>query len=492
MVKKGPEPVSSSPKDKIYLFYDLETSGLDPAFDQVLSFAGIRTDSRLQEIDRTGLTVRLRKDIIPSPGAFVTHCLAWKDLADGPCEYQAARLLHDLFNTPDTVSVGYNSLGFDDEFLRFLFYRNLLDPYTHQYANGCSRADILPVAALYNRFCTPPVIQWPRLSDNRPTLKLEHIARENQFEVSGPAHDAMADVEALVALCRRFAHRSDMWAYALGFFDKQTDLKRVSSMAETCRIKDRSFRSAVMVSASFGPDAGYLAPVLHIGGALPYANQQLWIRLDRPETGQIDSDTRRFTWFPIRKKPADSWLLLPPLDRFVNRLTQGARQIAADVIAAFQKESLDFLDTVQAHRAYTYPHIPDLDPDAALYQDGFFSVTEKKDIARFHDAGPFDTADMNTLSRVLTLLKTPRVHTLAARILSRNYQVPAAEEFKDHLEKLAHGGKITGFRNEDKLTLPRAIACLAESRLQQKHLDVRQQDALQRVDAYLRKWGVSM
>lgn len=456
----------------------------------MLSFAGIRTDSRLREIDRTSLTIRLRKDVIPSPGAFVTHCLTLKDLADGQCEYQAARLLHALFNTPDTVSVGYNSLGFDDEFLRFLFYRNLLEPYTHQYDNGCSRADILPVAALYKLFCTPPVIQWPCLSDNRSTLKLEHIARENQFEMSGPAHDAMADVEALVALCRRFAQRSDMWAYALGFFDKQTDLKRVAAMAESCRIKDRFFRNALMVSASFGPDAGYLAPVLHIGGAIPYANQQLWIRLDRPETGQIDSETQEFTWFPIRKKPVDSWLLLPPLERFFNRLTDVARQTATKTIVQFQSKFSVFMDTIQAHRAYTYPVIPDLDPDAALYQDGFFSVAEKKDIARFHDAGPFDTAEMNTLSRVLTSLKTSRVQTLAARIVSRNYQMPATEEFRDHLEKLANGEKITGFRGDEKFTLPQATACLAAQGLKQKHLNIRQQDALKSIDAYLREWTV--
>ena len=453
-----------------------------------MSFAGIRTDSRLREIDRTRLTIRLRRDVIPSPGAFVTHCLTLEDLADGQCEYQAARLLHELFNTPDTVSVGYNSLGFDDEFLRFLFYRNLLEPYTHQYANGCSRADILPVTALYNRFCTPPVIQWPCLSDNRSTLKLAHITKENRFEVSGPAHDAMADVEALLALCKRFAQRSDMWAYALGFFDKQTDLKRVAALAESCRIKDRFFRNALMVSTSFGPDAGYLAPVLHIGGAIPYANQQLWIRLDRPETGEIDSDTQKFTWFPIRKKPADSWLLLPPLERFFTRLTDAAQQTATETMARFQNKYSVFMDTIQAHRAYTYPVIPDLDPDAALYQDGFFSVAEKKDIVRFHDAGPFDTAKINTLSRVLALLKTPRVQTLAARILTRNYHMPATKEFRDHLEKLATGGPIAGYRGDEKFTLAQAIACLADPKLHPQRLDNRQNAALQSIDTYLRKW----
>ncbi|MEX1298938.1 MAG: exonuclease domain-containing protein [Desulfotignum sp.] len=468
----------------------METSGLDPAFDQVLTFAGIRTDSRLREIDRTRLTLRLRCDVIPSPEAAITHCLTPDDLSDGLCEYQAAQKLHALFNTPDTVSLGYNSFGFDDEFLRFFFYRNLLEPYTHQYADGCSRGDILPVTALYNRFCEPPVIRWPRLEGNKSTLKLEHIARENQFDTSGPAHDAMSDVEALVQLCRRFAGRTDMWAYALGFFDKATDLKRMQGIADTCRIRDRFFRNALMISASFGSTAGYLAPVLHIGGAVPYANQQLWIRLDQPGYQEIDPDTRRFDWFPIRKKPADAWLVLPPLDRFTQKLSNDARQTAARVIAMFRENCSEFLDTVQAHREFAYPWIPALDPDAALYQEGFFTAAEKKDIARFHDAGPFETKEAQTLSRLPATLHTPRVQALAARILTRNYLVPASPEFQAHLEKLSSGGSIAGFRSEEKRTLPQAKAGLKDIASHRDTLNSRQRRALDGIDAYLREWAI--
>ena len=52
------------------LFYDIETSGLNPAFDQVLTFACIRTDLSLNEISREEIVVRLRDDIVPSPWAF--------------------------------------------------------------------------------------------------------------------------------------------------------------------------------------------------------------------------------------------------------------------------------------------------------------------------------------------------------------------------------------------------------------------------------------
>ena len=485
-----PEPVSSSPNDKSFLFYDLETSGLNPAFDQVLTFAGIRTDARLQEIGRTRLTFRLRKDIIPSPKAVVTHCLTPADLEGGLCEYPAARVLHDLFNTPATCSIGYNSLVFDDEFLRFLFYRNLLDPYSHQYAGGCFRADILPVAALFRVFCDS-VIDWPVLENGRPTLKLEQITRANRFDTCGPAHDAMADVEALVALSRRFSERTEVWNYALGFFDKQTDLARTAAIPRTCRIGDRTFRKALMVSAAFGPDAGYMAPVLHIGAAAAYGNQQLWIRLDRPESQTIDPDTGHFAWFVIRKKPADQWLLLPEHDRFSARLPGASKETADAVLAAFQKDPDRFFDTVQAHLAYVYPFVPDMDKDADLYQAGFFSPKEKKDIARFHGAAPFENLDDGRMARLVASLDTPRVQALAARILMRNYKLKANPEFAAHLACLVNGEKITGYRSDEKYTLARARADLAELETQRHTLDKRQQAALAQISAYLDQWAAS-
>ena len=43
---------------KTYLFYDIETTGLNKAFDQVLQFAAIRTDKQLNEIDRYTIKVQ--------------------------------------------------------------------------------------------------------------------------------------------------------------------------------------------------------------------------------------------------------------------------------------------------------------------------------------------------------------------------------------------------------------------------------------------------
>ena len=58
---------------KTYLFYDIETTGLNPCFDQVLEFAAIRTDLELRELERYDLKVKLNPDTVPAPAALMTH-----------------------------------------------------------------------------------------------------------------------------------------------------------------------------------------------------------------------------------------------------------------------------------------------------------------------------------------------------------------------------------------------------------------------------------
>lgn len=474
---------------KTFLFYDVETSGLNPAFDQILTFAAIRTGTDLQELDRTELTIRLRQDIVPSPHAFITHCLTQDALSDGIVEYQAAMTLHRLFNTPDTISIGYNSLGFDDEFIRFLFYRNLLDPYSHQYANGCSRADLLPVAALYRIFAED-VIQWPSVEDGKPSLKLDLISQENAFITSGRAHEAMSDVEALVALCRRFADKPDIWAYAQGFFDKHTDLARQNAFDKRCRIGDHDFTMGLMISPSFGARVNYLAPVLHIGNSIPYKNQGLWVRLDQEGmmAGDGDDDTSEasdvsdasdtFDWYVIRKKPGDQYVVLPCLDRFLSRLDAASRAMAKANLTKAQADPGPFLDTVRELLEYRYPDVPDIDPDADLYQSGFFSVTEKKEMTEFHDAA--DKAD------VLGVLASPRIKRLAVRIVARNFDGPPDAEFDDHLDRLVSGKEdVKGFRGDAKYNLGQAMAAVSEIETEEGVLDSRQRQALDWVKTYL-------
>ena len=169
-----------------YLFYDIETTGLNPAFDQILQFAAIRTDMTLKETDRIQLNVRLRPDVIPSPGAVLTHGIGATESDSGSCEFEAITQIHRWINTPGTISLGYNSLNFDDVFLRFSFYRNLLPPYTHQYDKGCSRMDLFPMTIVFWLY-RPEVIKWPAIGD-KVSLTLENINTANDF-ADGRSHN---------------------------------------------------------------------------------------------------------------------------------------------------------------------------------------------------------------------------------------------------------------------------------------------------------------
>jgi exodeoxyribonuclease-1 len=68
---------------KTYLFYDLETSGLNPCFDQVMQFAAIRTDLDFKELERAQFFVRLSPDTIPAPMAILTHQISLTDCEVG-------------------------------------------------------------------------------------------------------------------------------------------------------------------------------------------------------------------------------------------------------------------------------------------------------------------------------------------------------------------------------------------------------------------------
>lgn len=451
---------------KTFLFYDIETSGLNPAFDQILTFAFIRTDLGLREIDRQTITIRLRRDIVPSPRAFLTHGLTPLELEKGICEYEAALQIHRILNTPDTISLGYNSLGFDDEFLRFLFYRNLLDPYVHQYGNGCSRMDVLPITVVFKVFY-PEGLNWPHI-DGKPSLKLDRIASENNFVTSGRAHEAMSDVEALIALSKKLYQQKEIWTYCLDFFNKKRDEVRINSIKEEFNIQNRRFRIGLMLSVSFGANVNFMAPVIHLGESLPYKNQRLWLRLDSADIPGLTKEVDLAETFVIRKRPGDALIVLPALERFWERLPDASRELARENMAKIRRDGERFFEFIQHHIAYKYPFIPDMDPDASLYQEGFFSTDEKKQSVQFHKAlaglNPYH-GGQDALSRI----RSPRIKKMAGRILARNFadQSGPAEpaEYRLCLEKLRSSSEqdpIVGYRNDTKYTCRQGLQEIKE------------------------------
>jgi len=376
-------------KNQTFLFYDIETTGLNYAFDQVLQFAAIRTDLALKELQRHEIKVRLRPDVICSPGALLTHRISIAESLTGDCEFEAVQEIHRLLNEPGTISLGYNTLGFDDQFLRFAFYRNLLPPYTHQYADGCGRTDLYPITAIYWLYKNG-ILNWPEV-ENKPTLQLAHLNASNSL-AQGRAHDALADVEATVGLARILARETAMWNYLLAYFDKKTDKEHLAELPVFFQSTDGEHRLGVMVNGYFGATGKYQAPVISIGDSVPYKNQNLWMRLDQPELQELTSDTIPDSRI-IRKRYGEPGIILPPHERFKKPLGLERRAIVDANKKWLQANTELFHEFIQYHRNYRYPLIPDLDADAALYQLDFPSANEKRLQQEFHTASLSDKPD---------------------------------------------------------------------------------------------------
>ena len=206
-----------------FLFYDLETFGADPRRTRIAQFAAIRTDAELNEIEEPiSFFVRPADDLLPAPIATLITGIAPQDaLRDGVNEAAAFARIFDEMARPETCSVGYNSLRFDDEFVRFGLYRDFYDPYEREWRGGNSRWDLLDALRLMHAL-RPDGIAWRAREDGGGTsFKLEHLAEDNGLRI-GDAHEALSDVRATVGLARLFRNAQPrLWEYALKLRDKR-------------------------------------------------------------------------------------------------------------------------------------------------------------------------------------------------------------------------------------------------------------------------------
>lgn len=185
-----------------FFFYDLETSGLDPRDDRIMQFAGQRTDADFNPIaEPINLLIKMSDDTLPSPQAImVTKITPQQTLADGLTEAEFTKYVQEELFTPGTCVLGYNSVRFDDEFMRALFWRNFYDPYTYAYADGRSRWDLLDVVRM-TRALRPEGINWPFNEKGHATNRLELITQLNNISHKH-AHDALSDVYATIAVAK--------------------------------------------------------------------------------------------------------------------------------------------------------------------------------------------------------------------------------------------------------------------------------------------------
>lgn len=469
---------------RTYLFYDIETTGLNKAFDQILQFAAIRTDIRLNEIDRHQVLVKLRPDIIYSPEALITTRISIRQaLSDGLCEYEAVRKIHALINEWETISIGYNTLGFDDEFLRFSFFRNLLPPYTHQYERGCYRMDMLPITILYWLF-KKDIIHFP-IVNGKPSLKLENISAANQL-TTGQAHDAMVDVQATVELARRFLKEADMFNYVADHFVKTVDMSRIEKLPETFTSEAGTHHLGLMYGSEFGSSLLYQVPVLSMGMSNAYPNQTLWLRLDYPELSSSTADLAESAWV-YRKKFGEPGIILPPLDRYWKYLDDDRQSMVESNITFLKSHPDIFKHLVMHHRNFRYPEIPNLDADAALYQMGFMSSEDRNVCQKFHQAAPAEKTDF------IDKFSCPHLQEIVRRLLYRNFpqHIPPALAhqlalYKSRLNSVSEKDDFVDYKGHKKTTPQDALSRI-DALMEENTLDIEQKELLYELKQYVRK-----
>ncbi|NVD06559.1 exodeoxyribonuclease I [Vibrio sp. JPW-9-11-11] len=186
-----------------FFFFDYETWGTTPAKDRPCQFAGVRTDMDFNIIgEPLVIYCQPPSDYLPSPeAALITGITPQTAEAKGLIEPEFIAQIHQQLATPNTISLGYNSIRFDDEVTRYTCYRNFIDPYAWSWQNGNSRWDLLDVM----RACyalRPEGIHWPENEEGFISFKLEHLSVANGIEHAN-AHDAMADVIATIEMAKK-------------------------------------------------------------------------------------------------------------------------------------------------------------------------------------------------------------------------------------------------------------------------------------------------
>ena len=250
-----------TPAPASFYWYDLETSGIHPASDRIMQFAGWRTDTDLETVDEPYVTyIRLGPDVLPTADScLITGITPQKVNAEGEDEWQAMRQIDAILRVPGTCVVGYNNLRFDDEFLRHALYRNLMDPYAREWQEGNSRWDLID---LVRATCAlrPDGVNWPEDEDGVVTFALERLCAANGID-HGHAHDALADVNATLGFARIVrGAQPKLWNYALGLRFRHAAGAMLMPLGETLcvhvsnRYPNERFCTAPVVSVAMHPE----------------------------------------------------------------------------------------------------------------------------------------------------------------------------------------------------------------------------------------------
>ncbi|MGN1056191.1 MAG: exodeoxyribonuclease I [Comamonas sp.] len=410
-----------------FLWHDYETFGANPRYDRPAQFAAIRTDMDLNEVgEPLMLYCQPAPDYLPSAqSCLITGITPQQALEQGVAEDTFAREIEAAFSQPGTVGVGYNTIRFDDEVTRFMFWRNLIDPYAREWQNECSRWDLLDVVRMVYAL-RPDGIVWPSKEDGSPSFKLEDLARANGV-VHEQAHDALSDVRATIALARLIKQvQPKLFEFAFALRKKDRVLHEMGLPAQ--QIDARPF---LHVSGMIRPERGCIAMMWPLAQHPTNKNEVIcWdLNADPSELASMDADTLRLRMFTKAADLPEGVTRLPIKSIHINKSPMVVRNLKTLTPEMAAKWGIDTEQCIEhAVRARALPEMSLLwkqvynkldghgpnDVDQDLY-NGFMAPADRRRLNQLRELSPQELAVDKTG------FDDPRLAELVFRWRARNW-----------------------------------------------------------------------
>ena len=385
-------------------WYDYETFGINPRFDRLAQFGGIRTDENLNIIsDPLMIYCKPADDMLPDPkSCLITGITPQKALADGLIEAEFIAAIHKQFSQPGTCVAGYNNLRFDDEFTRNALYRNFYNPYTHEWQYGNSRWDLIDIVRL-TRALRPEGINWPVADDGRPSNRLELLTRENNISHQA-AHDAMSDVYATIEMARLIRHKQPR------LFEYMYGLRKKSEVSKLLNL--RSHEAVLHVSSKYAAERNAITMVMPICQHPTNKNSIIVYDLSNAPDDFINADTDELTGrlytrsedlpedvkrVPLKDVHINKCPVIVPM-KTMDAASAARLNIDIDACEANRQIILQHIDTLadKTRQVFGHSDFPEVtDPDAQIYSGGFFSDADYGRMDRIRKSSPEELSQLN-------------------------------------------------------------------------------------------------
>ena len=216
------------------VFYDFETSSSNKYWGQIIQIGAILTNDNLEELDRYEARCRLSPSIIPEAMALIVNKSSPKMLkGSNLSHYEMIRqFVVTLKKWGKATYMGFNSIEFDEEFLRCTLFQTLEYPYLTS-TNGNTRGDVLSLARAANLYY-PNTLKNSINTKGNAVYKLDQMAPLNGIE-HDDAHSAIGDVIATVGIAKIITKKApNVWKASLLTMDKNQSLELIKNEIYFC------------------------------------------------------------------------------------------------------------------------------------------------------------------------------------------------------------------------------------------------------------------